>query len=322
MVAPNTALENVFGTLGAVCWSIQLVPQIWKSWRKKDTAGLSTGMMLIWFVSGIWLGAYCYTSGLSVPLVVQPQAFCLFSAIAWAQCLVYDSKWKTWKAVSIATFVCALAAGIEAALIFGTKALQDRGNNKMNQALGIIAAVFIVAGLLPQYWEVYKYRAVIGISLVFLLVDLLGGVFSFLSLVWTPPPFDTLACVSYSGVVGLEIGIFVLAAVLNPGYWRRKREEEERRKLEEGTLAAGEGEVSGSEEKKQVGMGQRTDTGATLASTSAEEGAAGEKVVRTMSEEERIQREAGFGWLGEQEHIPHPHLHHHHQQHEAVDGRA
>lgn len=34
-----------------------LVPQ-WKSWRKKDTAGLSTPMMLIWFASGIWLGAY------------------------------------------------------------------------------------------------------------------------------------------------------------------------------------------------------------------------------------------------------------------------
>ncbi|BGO97424.1 Cystinosin/ERS1p repeat protein [Rhodotorula toruloides] len=317
MVAPNTALENVFGTLGAVCWSIQLVPQIWKSWRKKDTAGLSTGMMLIWFVSGIWLGAYCYTSGLSVPLVVQPQAFCLFSAIAWAQCLVYDSKWKTWQAVSIATFVCALASGIEAALIFGTKALQDRGNNKMNQALGIIAAVFIIAGLLPQYWEVYKYRAVIGISLIFLLVDLLGGVFSFLSLVWTPPPFDTLACVSYSGVVGLEIGIFVLAAVLNPGYWRRKREEEKRRKLEEGTATLSPPDGEATEKAK---MEQRTDTGATLSSASAEEGAAGEKVVRTMSEVERIQREAGFGWLGEQEHLPHPHLHHH--QHEAVDGRG
>ncbi|BGP25596.1 cystinosin/ERS1p repeat protein [Rhodotorula toruloides] len=309
MVAPNTALENVFGTLGAVCWSLQLVPQIWKSWRKKDTAGLSTGMMLIWFKSGVWLGAYCYTSGLSVPLVVQPQAFCLFSAIAWAQCLVYDKKWKAWKATSVAVFICALAAGIETALIFGTKALQDRGNNKMNQALGIIAAVFIIAGLLPQYWEVYKYRAVIGISLVFLLVDLLGGVFSFLSLIWTPPPFDVLACVSYSGVVALEVGIFVLAAILNPGYWRRKREEEERRKLEEGTATLPSVECEG----EGVKMGHRTDTGATLTPESImEEGAAGEKDARTMSDEERIQREAGFGWLGEQEHVPHPHLHHQH----------
>lgn len=153
----------------------------------------------------------------------------------------------------------------------------------------------------------------IGISLIFLLVDLLGGVFSFLSLVWTPPPFDILACVSYSGVVALEIGIFVLAAILNPGYWRRKREEEERRKLEEGmaTLSPFEGEAHDTSLEK-VKMGQRTDTGATLIGVGASEG---EKVARMVSEEERIQREAGFGWLGEQEHLPHPHLHHH--EHEA-----
>lgn len=151
----------------------------------------------------------------------------------------------------------------------------------------------------------------IGISLIFLLVDLLGGVFSFLSLVWTPPPFDILACVSYSGVVALEIGIFILAAILNPGYWRRKREEEERRKLEDGTATfspvEGEGEAQDASLEK-VKMGQRTDTGATLIVVGASEG---EKVARTVSEEERIQREAGFGWLGEQEHLPHPHLHHH-----------
>lgn len=34
----------------------------------------------------------------------------------------------------------------------------------------------------PQYWEIYKLRQVIGISLFFLSVDILGGVFSFLSL--------------------------------------------------------------------------------------------------------------------------------------------
>lgn len=34
----------------------------------------------------------------------------------------------------------------------------------------------------PQYWEIYKYREVIGISLLFMVVDILGGVFSFLSL--------------------------------------------------------------------------------------------------------------------------------------------
>jgi PQ loop repeat len=54
----NPVAENVFGTLGelvlflvpsiahklkigVVCWTIQLIPQIWKSWREKSTEGLS-----------------------------------------------------------------------------------------------------------------------------------------------------------------------------------------------------------------------------------------------------------------------------------------
>ena len=33
--------------LGTVCWSGQVIPQIWKNWRRKDTTGLSAYMLLI-----------------------------------------------------------------------------------------------------------------------------------------------------------------------------------------------------------------------------------------------------------------------------------
>jgi uncharacterized protein with PQ loop repeat len=46
MPHPNAALENVFGTIGAVLWSVQIIPQIWKSYRTKETEGLSTLLML------------------------------------------------------------------------------------------------------------------------------------------------------------------------------------------------------------------------------------------------------------------------------------
>ncbi len=78
--------------------------------------------------------------------------------------------------------------------------------------------------------EIYKYRAVIGISLIFLGVDLAGGFFSMLSLceclpcfmcskrphlerqyaVFADGPFDILAIVSYGAVAVLELGVFCL----------------------------------------------------------------------------------------------------------------
>ena len=52
----------------------------------------------------------------------------------------------------------------------------------------------------PQYYEIYKYKEVIGISILFMAVDLLGGVFSVLSLLFKPK-FDVIAGVAYSAVV-------------------------------------------------------------------------------------------------------------------------
>lgn len=34
----------------------------------------------------------------------------------------------------------------------------------------------------PQYWEIYKLKEVVGVSLLFMAVDIAGGVFSLLSL--------------------------------------------------------------------------------------------------------------------------------------------
>ncbi|KZV91290.1 hypothetical protein EXIGLDRAFT_101733 [Exidia glandulosa HHB12029] len=54
-------------------------------------------------------------------------------------------------------------------------------------------------------------------------MDLLGGVVSCLSLVFQDK-FDVLATVAYGGLVLSEVGIFVLAGILNPKANRRARE--------------------------------------------------------------------------------------------------
>lgn len=52
----------------------------------------------------------------------------------------------------------------------------------------------------PQYYEIYKYKEVIGVSLMFMFVDMMGGVFSDLSLAFKEH-FDVVAGVAYSLVV-------------------------------------------------------------------------------------------------------------------------
>ena len=52
----------------------------------------------------------------------------------------------------------------------------------------------------PQFYEIYKHRAVIGISLTFMAVDCLGGVFSILSLIFKRH-VDVIAAVAYALVV-------------------------------------------------------------------------------------------------------------------------
>ena len=67
----NSIAENVLGTIGAILWSLQLVPQIGKSYRDGKTEGLSSALLLIWFASGIFLGAYALIQRLAIPLLIQ-----------------------------------------------------------------------------------------------------------------------------------------------------------------------------------------------------------------------------------------------------------
>ena len=52
----------------------------------------------------------------------------------------------------------------------------------------------------PQYWEIYKRKEVIGLSMTFMAVDISGGVFSILSLAFKEE-FDVFASITYAVVI-------------------------------------------------------------------------------------------------------------------------
>jgi hypothetical protein len=64
----------------------------------------------------------------------------------------------------------------------------------------VLSALFQSSDHRPQFYEIYKHGAVLGISLTFMAVDLLGGISSILSLIFKSK-VDVTAAVAYSLVV-------------------------------------------------------------------------------------------------------------------------
>ena len=92
---------------------------------------------------------------------------------------------------------------IEFILVILLRPLHDRGEHAATtatKALGIVVSALIPVALFPQYWQIYKHKEVIGISLVFIAVDMMGGIFNDLSLAFRAE-FDVIAAVTYTLVV-------------------------------------------------------------------------------------------------------------------------
>ncbi|KAI0258940.1 PQ loop repeat-domain-containing protein [Gloeopeniophorella convolvens] len=244
----NAAAENVFGTIGAICWTVQLIPQLHKSHRTKSTDGLSPWLVLLWGLAGLPLGVYAIVQDLNAPLIVQPQLFGALALAAWAQCMHYGPARRSARwCVAVLAVLLVLFAALEAGCVFALRPAYRRGTpagKAGTRFFGILSSALISLALLPQYWEIRRHRAVVGISIAFMAVDCAGGVFSDLSLVFKRE-FDVVAAVTYSLVVLLDGLVLVLAAVLNPRARRRARREAEL--AERGTGSAGTTTVVGAE---------------------------------------------------------------------------
>ncbi len=71
----------------------------------------------------------------------------------------------------------------------------NAGNDRPTFAFGVVSAILLAGALLPQYYEIWKYKEVKGLSLTFMVVDMAGGVFCILSLAFKAE-IDAVATVS------------------------------------------------------------------------------------------------------------------------------
>ncbi|KIY48137.1 hypothetical protein FISHEDRAFT_21634, partial [Fistulina hepatica ATCC 64428] len=190
---------------GAVFWAVQIIPQIWKTWREKSTQGLSTILVFGWSLSAPFMGVYCIVQNLNIPLIIQPQVFGTLCLVSWAQCLYYSRTPYRTRCAVLSFFVAAVTIGaFEVGMVYAVRPAVNRGDTGAVKVFGILSSVLISISLIPQYWEIYKMKEVQGISIPFMVVDMLGAA-------------------SYSAVVVLDGLIILLALVLNPLAKRRRR---------------------------------------------------------------------------------------------------
>ncbi|KAJ5534230.1 hypothetical protein N7527_000484 [Penicillium freii] len=204
-----TLASNVLGTIGTVLWCIQLIPQVWYNWRRKNTEGFPAAMVFLWASCSVPMGAYLILQQVNIPLQIQPQIFGFFSLVSWSQVLYYNHNYSKTKAVLVCLGTSVLFGVLEALLILTLRIPYNNGVTWPDIVVGVIAAILLAAGLLPPYFELWKRDGrVIGFNWVFLSIDTLGGLFSLFALA-AQGSFDILGGIMYVLVVVLEAGIYI-----------------------------------------------------------------------------------------------------------------
>lgn len=234
----SSIVSNVFGTLGAICWSVQLLPQIILNYRRHSAAGLSPSFMLCWAAAGIPLGVYNIVQHFNVALQVQPQILTTLSLFTWAQCAYYERRWTLLRAMLVALLIAAFMAAVEVGLVFAVRIALNRGTEWPATLLAALAAFLLALGVFEQYIAIWKNKSVEGISFLFCGIDALGDVTSIISVCFEPH-LSILGLVTYSVEFLLWLGVFACGAYFKLIPWTRSKVGRARRRREVPAADAG-----------------------------------------------------------------------------------
>ncbi|KAG7532115.1 hypothetical protein FFLO_03857 [Filobasidium floriforme] len=208
--SPRSTAVEALATLGAVFWSIQLLPQIFLNYRRQSTEGLHSSMMILWALAGLPLGIHNILSEQHIALVVQAQILTGLSLITWAQTMYYGKRWSAIRCTSVTSLLMIGFGGIEAALVLGFK-YGDVGESSRRRfvlSMAILSAIGLALGVLRHYYDIYQERTVRGISWGFVLLDAMGDLTSLLAIA-LHAPIDPVAAVIYATELVLWIGIMI-----------------------------------------------------------------------------------------------------------------
>lgn len=205
----SESASTALGTVATVCWCIQLIPQIWYNWKRKDCTGLPPIMMFLWVISGIPFAIYFCVSAPNIILQVQPHLFMFFCGISFIQTMYYPpASMNRIKIVIFSAAILLADIGMEIGFIIWLKPLYTKGETWPDLIFGIIASVLLAIGLLPPYFELAKRKGrVVGINFLFLLIDSMGAWLSIASV--CVGTMDTMGIILYAIIAAMELGLFI-----------------------------------------------------------------------------------------------------------------
>lgn len=206
-----SATANVLATIGTVCWCVQLIPQIYHNYRRKNTEGFPEVMVIFWCLCAPFFAVFVVVEDASIPIMLQPHLFGFFCTVVYVQVMYYPPISRPKKQIILRTGLFVLfQICLEVGCIIPLRKVYQRGTTWPTLIFGIIASILIAFGLIPPYFELWKRDGrVVGINFLFLLVDLSGAVFSLASLAVDPADLDTMGLVLYTICATLEVGIFI-----------------------------------------------------------------------------------------------------------------
>ncbi|KAM9994067.1 hypothetical protein ACTFIZ_012032 [Dictyostelium cf. discoideum] len=207
----NKILSNLFGIVGTILWSVQLVPQIHLNYKRKSTKGVSPTCFGCWYACGVILGTNLVFNREPPALVVQISCFSLFSLVIVMQHLFYQKKYNL-KRLLFTIGLCVLVTIATIISLYSILNAKHTNSFVLQLILTIAATGLMVVGFFPQILEVYQEK--VGLSMIFVVMDFFGGVFSILSLVFHIP-FDYMSFSTYVVVPICQAIIFALVMRIN-----------------------------------------------------------------------------------------------------------
>ncbi|KAJ2899646.1 hypothetical protein IWW38_000890 [Coemansia aciculifera] len=153
-------------------------------------------------------GAYAVADGLYFGLIIQPQIFALFTLINILQVYWYGYKWRPATVFGACVLLCISYAGLHVGIWKADERAIRQHQDGLATFLGVLPAVFIAAGFFPEFYVCAKEQSV-EMSNMFLMLDILGGVFSTISLAFDHT-FDYVASITYLVVVLLDVVLVLM----------------------------------------------------------------------------------------------------------------
>lgn len=186
----QAALEACFGFANFLFWSFQMLPQLIHTYRRKSARGFNPHIVTIWMLSCSSTVAYSYYQRLSRFIIIQPMVFTALSTACLAQYFHYRRKYSLFQTTLLYLFSLLFFTSL---ILSEYAGMQYAETQLVVTIIGIAAPVFTVLGYIPQYCTIIKIKSTEGLSMKFVVMDLLGSLAFFLSLIFRPGQIDLVA---------------------------------------------------------------------------------------------------------------------------------